>query len=86
MTIRLRADFCSRASLSRCEDVVVLTASQFCTGETIAILNPQHGWQTEQRFGEIGFQLVEDRLTKSSRNICRDDFRNAAEIMDALTL
>ena len=70
---------CSNLAIFGFEDVVVFTASQFRTAEADAVFDAQDSWQAEQCFGEVGFDLVEDRFTKSRRNAGGHDFRNTAD-------
>ena len=50
------------------EQVVVLAAAQPRAAEPHAVLDPQHRRQAEQRLGEVGLELVEDRLAETRRH------------------
>ncbi len=61
------------------ETVVVFAAAHRDAAEADAVFDTEYRGQTEERFGEIGFNLIEDRFAQSRRDIGRDDFRRAAD-------
>jgi hypothetical protein len=54
------------------ESVVVLAARNFCSSEARADLERLGGWDGEHGVCQLGFELVEDRLSQPSRDVAKD--------------
>src|SRR5688572_22961252 len=51
--------------------IVIHGAATLRNANTIADLKALHGGDTEHRFREVGFELIEDRLSQAGRHAAR---------------